>query len=961
MASPVVKTNSPTVFVNGLISAIDLFSATSDNPIVSYAFSDFRGGGNSGFFVLDGIPMDNGSGFTIDAVDLPNLSYSGGSSVGFEGFRVVARDSIGNFSSPDEVGRIYSVRSNTTRPKVAKPNLSNLANEVTPASDFVRGFDPDGYPLTQFEFSEQNSVSTMFSVNGRVWVGSSKHLFEDGDTVTITGADQAQFNITAPINITNDNVFWIDMPGLTPETATGDLKVFAPDLGYFEVDGVAQLQGRPFIVAAEDLDSVVYRSTGPNSLENIYVRGYDGVKWSVQKQGVAETRVNANRPTVQFSRSETPADQLHELGQHFDVTDADLNTVKQYRVFNTSPAGRNGDLIFQGVVMPRKTWFTVDADELNQLQFQTARQGFEQRIRVQAYDGKHWSNAGTHSIVSTPPLIRPEIETNVDMVVVEQREQVDVASFFNRNDSGNPHTAVQVFEESTNFDSGELTRGGTPLAGGQIHQFTTGTFNSSVSFTSGDYFSRHVDTFYQRNFNGNDWSRWQKVEIRTEPEIDDVLESGASWNGLLPTDGQGKLRVTYSFMQSFPDYDTGEAVDEPANGRPFQRFSDDQRTNTRRAFAHLEELVNIDFVEVPDNGTNVFGGRGGIMRFGEYGIPFPDSTAAAFAFLPGVGDPQGDVWINRELVQGGRAAPLTPDTDGYLTLLHEIGHAVGLKHPFDGAPRAPEATDSHTYTVMSYNRLPTGSPATYQPYDIVELQQLYGANMETNRGNDVYSIGSYFGRQEFVETIWDAGGFDTLSGEGSLEDTVLDLRAGELNTLGTAQNNLTIAYGVTIENAIGSDNDDMITGNSGDNVLIGGAGDDTLRGLQGIDTLTGGLGDDTFIWGVADLDDVIDEQGLAGRDTIFIPSTLGADDLTDDLTFRMSGNNLLIDLALEGASKEGTLTVVDHALDGSRIETINIGGQRIDLANLTSQLSAEVDTFQLTSDSSDFGLLVTPV
>ncbi|MEL7496759.1 MAG: M10 family metallopeptidase [Planctomycetota bacterium] len=961
MASPVVETNNPTVFVNGLINAIDLFSASDpDDAITSYTFWDFRGTANTGLFVFDGVPFSNGATFTIDAADIGKLKYSGGSQVGYEGFRVVARDEVGNFSTP-AIGRIYSVRSNTTAPNVAKPDFSILANEVVPARSFVRGFDPDGYPLTHFEFSDLNSVSTIFSVNERIWVGSYQHNFETGDQVTISGADQSQFNISAPITVTNDNVFYIDAPGMIPLSATGDIKAYVPDLGHFELNGTAMPQGQPFVVTEAELDDLYYVATGPNAQENVYLRGYDGVKWSLEKRGEADIKVNANRPTVQFSRSITPADQLHDFWQFLNVTDADMNTAKTFEFYNTSPHAQNGDLVFQGQVVPRKTWVSVPADEIDQLQFITPRQGFEQLIRVRVYDGKHWSGAGTHTIESLPPIIRPEVVPLVDVIVDEQRSDVAVANFFTKTDPGNAHTSVQIYEPTTSPESGHFLFGVTPLPGDQVHEFSPGIFNAAISFRTGDYQNRHVDTFYQRNFNGNDWSKWHKVEIRTEPEINDALESGATWTGLLGFNAFGQLRIPYSFMQSFPEYETGEAVDDPPNGRPFERFDDTQRANTRIAFDQLEQFLNVDFVEVPDSQINEFGGQGGIIRFGEYGIPFPDSTAAAFAFLPGFGDAPGDIWINRELVAGGRAAPLNQDTDGYVTLIHEIGHALGLKHPFQGSPRLPMSTDSNDYTVMSYTGADLGFPATFQPYDVVELQQLYGANLNHATGDDLYAIGNYFNRLAFVETIWDAGGNDTLSAEGSPVNSVVDLRAGERSSIGFIPRNVTIAYDVVMENAVGSDNDDELIGNFADNMLVGGNGNDRLMGHQGNDDLTGGAGDDVFVWGVADGDDRINEQGFGGRDRIEIPNVLGVDSLTEDLEFRMSGNDLFVDMKIDGGSLEGSISVSQQTLNGYRVESLTIGGQTIDLVNLTSQLAPGVEKFATTGSSSAFGLLVAPV
>ena len=61
--------------------------------------------------------------------------------------------------------------------------------------------------------------------------------------------------------------------------------------------------------------------------------------------------------------------------------------------------------------------------------------------------------------------------------------------------------------------------------------------------------------------------------------------------------------------------------------------------------------------------------------------------------------------------------------------------------------------------------------------------------------------------------------------------------------------NLSIAYGAEIENAIGGAGDDKIIGNDGDNILTGGAGADIFEFNSGFgsDTITDFvLGEDTL-------------------------------------------------------------------------------------------------------------------
>src|SRR5204863_6083394 len=103
-----------------------------------------------------------------------------------------------------------------------------------------------------------------------------------------------------------------------------------------------------------------------------------------------------------------------------------------------------------------------------------------------------------------------------------------------------------------------------------------------------------------------------------------------------------------------------------------------------------------------------------------------------------------------------------------------------------------------------------------------------------------------------VIAIWDAGGVDTLDASGFTTNQRIDLRSGEFSDVGALTQNVAIAYGATIENAVGGSGKDTIAGNKANNVLTGNAGDDSLSGGAGADTLNGGLGSDTMAGGVGD-------------------------------------------------------------------------------------------------------------
>ena len=214
----------------------------------------------------------------------------------------------------------------------------------------------------------------------------------------------------------------------------------------------------------------------------------------------------------------------------------------------------------------------------------------------------------------------------------------------------------------------------------------------------------------------------------------------------------------------------------------------------------------------------------------------------------------GDLFLNNTSESNQPDKIGIAGSNGFHTLLHEIGHTLGLEHPGNyenegggsDAPYLEGEKDSNRYTVMSYTQ-PFGIyPETPMLYDIAAIQQLYGANFKTRSGDNVYSWDKDKpdkDRKPFAATIWDGGGNDTIDAS-NWSNVTIDLNEGEFSSIGLDAN-LAIAFGVTIENAIGGTGNDILIGNQVSNRLEGGAGADTLTGGAGADVLIGGAGSDT--------------------------------------------------------------------------------------------------------------------
>lgn len=227
---------------------------------------------------------------------------------------------------------------------------------------------------------------------------------------------------------------------------------------------------------------------------------------------------------------------------------------------------------------------------------------------------------------------------------------------------------------------------------------------------------------------------------------------------------------------------------------------------------------------------------------------------------------------------------------GKNTIMHELGHTLGLAHPHDGGAEADHnkfpgvlpAADGGTpgtnaqnqgvYTVMSYNAGLNdnliggdiyGDQGGLGAFDIAALQILYGKNMAFATGDDTYTLQSLNVEGTGWCCIWDAGGNDTISNENEDDGSTIDLRqapllgvnaGGYISSVNGIQGGFTVANGAIIENAIGGKGVDKITGNEvankleggeGNDIILAGLDNDTLIGNAGADTLNGEGGSDT--------------------------------------------------------------------------------------------------------------------
>lgn len=181
--------------------------------------------------------------------------------------------------------------------------------------------------------------------------------------------------------------------------------------------------------------------------------------------------------------------------------------------------------------------------------------------------------------------------------------------------------------------------------------------------------------------------------------------------------------------------------------------------------------------------------------------------------------------------------------------------------------------------------------------------------------NEYASLASSGGRNVLNDTD---GGRDTINAAAIASASTINLTTGTATLAGAT---LTIQNPGNVENVIGGEFNDTITGNAATNFLVGGRGNDTLSGGAGWDVLFGGQGNDTL-------------TGGTDNDVFVIEKEAGSTDVINDFT---PGAERIV-LSGFGASPYSSLTFTQEGAD----TRVGLGeGQSLLLKNVTaSTLSA---------------------
>ena len=330
--------------------------------------------------------------------------------------------------------------------------------------------------------------------------------------------------------------------------------------------------------------------------------------------------------------------------------------------------------------------------------------------------------------------------------------------------------------------------------------------------------------------------------------------------------------VTYSFGAGPAPYELREDGTHANSG--YRAWSETQREHARAALLEWEDVSGLRFIEVPDIQMgdlrfSIVDLTGQFRSDGRQISGYADYPPQADAFLTddytdGYAHAwySGDMFFNQTRMRDTTIHASDEKPSYHTLLLHEIGHAIGLKHPFEGSPQLREERDDGRFTVMSYTY--TTSVDSIGPLDIAAARFLYGPSSKTltafwaegaeqlvqkgGRWKDDLS-GSHLDDR----LVGRAGG-DTLRGyagddvaAGGKGRDRIDLGSGDDIARGGGGADF-IVLGSGDDRANGGKGDDELQGGAGNDTLIGGAGRDTISGGPGSDLLAGGTGADLFLF-----------------------------------------------------------------------------------------------------------------
>lgn len=257
--------------------------------------------------------------------------------------------------------------------------------------------------------------------------------------------------------------------------------------------------------------------------------------------------------------------------------------------------------------------------------------------------------------------------------------------------------------------------------------------------------------------------------------------------------------TTLSFDSEFRDAYDGYPDDYFTDGSlPDTTFA--FATQMERGFRMIDSVIATDFTRVTS--ASAAQTQADIVLVSSDNLD--ESNLEGFCMFPGsAARASGDYWSLGAFNSTAGFIDDTPERGGgeYLnwTLIHEVGHGLGLLHPFDywgTLDSVGTAMDNERYTVMSYTGATNGAytyghAVTMMALDIAALQQQYGAETYAAGASFYTLLDARGGALSLTEgdvqigrayyCIWDSGGIDTIDYGNTGNSVLINLNDATLD------------------------------------------------------------------------------------------------------------------------------------------------------------------------------------